>query len=295
MSPSPVDQLSHGVPEFGRLGESAEAFEKRRLLEAQAKEGIRSDFGGNDGESWDSPEETHNAIAQMAAGRAGAAARAYSAGRLAPGPARHMHTPPPPDEPGMRYEYDPDLNAVVARPDSPVRTTVISSRIETVEPAQRRDVVLGREEVQQLVAFEMKEAFSGIRTQIANLSQGIEEQTRLLGHLDAPMEAITGAHERASESFETLRRDIADELGAGGLKELAKVIDTAGLSEAQSRAERRFEELAQAIERRLQSIEEVQKKTFTGLAADMLKVVHLLDRLQSRELREMQRRAGAGA
>ena len=289
MSPQPDDDLAHGIPDFGRLGESSIDFERRRLREQMdgrttpltPEELVRRDRLNRElKEREESIDDRHDVIAEMAAGRAPALARAYNRGDLPSGPARHANALPPAEESGA-YRFDEDLQQVVPAHRPPARPAAAPST----------EVALDRQEVQHLIAFEMREAFGTLQRFLGGIQHDIQAQTRLMSFMDAPMEAITGAHERAAESFETLRRDIANEFGAGSLKELAKVIDTAGLADAQSRAEARFERLAEGIELRLKSIEKVQAETFKGLAADMLKVLHLLDRLQSRELREMQRRA----
>lgn len=137
------------------------------------------------------------------------------------------------------------------------------------------------------------EAFANLTQFLGDLRHDIQAQTDLMRVIEAPMEAIADSHERASESFETLRRDLQD-IGMetpAAIKDLARVMDTAGLNDAQSRAEKRFEALAISIERHLTSIVEVQNKSFQGLADDMVKILHLLERLQNRELRDAQQRA----
>lgn len=269
MSPSPDDL----PPDFGTLGQTPEEHERQRirelealkaaesLNEAQADRPMRTNFGGNEQESWDDPASTHETIARMAAGRASALIRASKS--LPPAPGSVVFTDGPPHRSVPQVFED---NA--------------------------------RSETQLMVQAVVGELSRELRGTLANLKEDIDANTRLLGVMNAPMEAITDSHERAASSFETLRHEIANISGTGSshaIEALTKVVDTAGLGEAQSRAERRFEELAISIERRLVSVIEVQNKSFAGLALDMTKILHLLERLQARELRETKRRMEAGA
>lgn len=128
---------------------------------------------------------------------------------------------------------------------------------------------------------------------LSSLKADIGDSNRLLKHIDVPLESITKSHEKAAESFETLREDLS-RIGLetpGAIRDLARVMDTAGLNEAQSRAERRFEELTRRIEKQMEIIVDSQSKAFRALAADMVKVLHLLERLQARELADAKKRA----
>jgi len=283
MSPEAGDDLPYQAPDVGRLGESPLEYERRRLREQMDKrtgpltpdERVARDRLNRElREREESVQDRHEAIAAMAAGRAPALVRAYNRGELSGG-VRHAN-PTETTQPQGPYPFDER-----------------EQRVVPVEMPLQPPAPLDHQEVQQLIAFEMREAFKGLQSFLGGIRQDIQEQSRLMSFMDAPMEAITGAHERAAQSFETLREDIAAHLMGSGLSDLARVIDTAGLGEAQSRAEQRFEILAARIEARLQSIEEVHAKTFRSIAEDMLKVVHLLERLQARELREMKRRADA--
>jgi hypothetical protein len=280
MSPPTVSDEELNDPHVGNLGESPEAFERRRLAQlnadaaaarlndAQADIPMRENFGPHESGSWDTPEMTRSAIADMAAGRAGARIRAAQGL-----PPRNIVPPPPPRELAVRPE--PEVHAPpLAMPPG------VSAELGLMV----REVIgeLGR----------------GLAQKFDDLRQDLEENTRLLGVMNAPMEAITDSHERAASSFETLRREIAGISGSGSspaIEALAKVVDTAGLTEAQSRAERRFEELAAAIVAALTETRKEVKQSIDACALNMLKVLHLLERLQARELREAKRRAGAPA
>lgn len=265
MSPQPDDL----PPGFGELGQTPEELERQRireldslkaaerLNEAQADRPMRENFGANEQESWDDPGSTHEAIARMAAGRAAARIRASK-------------SPPPP--PGS-----------VVLTDGPPHRSV---------PQVFEDNA--RSEMQLMVQAVASELSRELRGTLANLKEDIEANTRLLGVMNAPMEAITDSHERASHSFETLRHEIASISGTGSspaIEALTRVVDTAGLGEAQSRAERRFEALAKMIEGKLDQFLKAQTTAFKGVALDMTKILHLLERLQSRELRDMKKRA----
>jgi hypothetical protein len=128
-----------------------------------------------------------------------------------------------------------------------------------------------------------------LRMTLAELKEDIDANTRLLGVMNAPMEAITNSHERAASSFETLRADIASIAGSGSspaIEALTKVVDTAGLGEATNRAEKRMEQLALNIDRRMTDLLARFDTMSKGITLDMTKVLHLLDRLQARQLRE---------
>lgn len=270
MSPSPDDELND--PNVGNLGESPEAFERRRLAQlnadaaaarlndAQANIPMRENFGGNEQESWDTPEMTRSAIADMAAGRASARIRA-GLPAIPVQPGRENLQPPPPGGAGA-----------LALPEG------------------------FSEEMKLVVHSVISELGRGLAQKFDDLKADLEENTRLLAVMNAPMEAITDSHERAAHSFETLRREISQISGTGSapaIEALTKVVDTAGLTEAQSRAERRFEELAQAIEGALQATRIEFKHSIDTVAKAMVQVLHLLERLQARELREAKRRAKA--
>lgn len=292
-------------PNVGELGQDPEAFERERLagdedwysrrqreaLEAadklnaeQADIPMREDFG-REGESFDTPEMTHSAIAAMAAGRAGARIRAAQG------------QPP-------RNIVAPELRSEPGRPLGAARPPTLPSVREAAEvrgPTPAMDLALPEgfsKEMTLVVTHVISELGRGLAQKFDDLKQDLEENTRLLGVMNAPMEAIADSHERASASFETLRRDIAQSrvglTSSPALEQLTKVIDTAGLSEAQSRAERRFEELARAIEGALQATRIEFKASIDAVALSMVQVLHLLERLQARELREAKRRMTPG-
>lgn len=127
---------------------------------------------------------------------------------------------------------------------------------------------------------------------VAGLRADIVANTELMRTMDVPVEAVIDSHERASTSFETLRKDLQD-IGMetpAALKDLARVMDTAGLNEAQSRAQQRFEVLTKRLEAQMEIMVDGQSKAFRALAADMVKVLHLLERLQARELADAKKR-----
>lgn len=134
-------------------------------------------------------------------------------------------------------------------------------------------------EIAALMRPVLREAFGELGTALAGLKADIQEQTSLMRHMDVPMEAIADSHERASASFETLRKDISQ----GGLDKLEKVLDVSGLSEQASAAEKRMEALALRIEAKVDA-------AFKSHAEDMVAILHLLERLQARELRETKNR-----
>jgi hypothetical protein len=138
------------------------------------------------------------------------------------------------------------------------------------------------------------QAFGQLTQFLADLQHDIKANTEMVAAMNLPAEAVVESHERASVSFETLRKDLHD-IGMeapAAIKDLARVMDTAGLNDAQSRAERRFEQLAKMIEGKLDAFLKSQTEAFKQRDEDMVKILHLLERLQARELREMKRRAG---
>jgi hypothetical protein len=213
----------------GKLGQNPEGFEKERLA--------RADFGRGgltEPQSWDTPEETHSAIAGMAASRAPALIRAHNA--------------------------DPNR-----------------SRPPVVAPAALPANVPA--EVGLMVHAAVRELSRELRGTMEELIHDVNANTRLLGVMNQPMEAIAGAHERASSSFETLRRDI---LG-GGLDKLEQVLDVSGLSEQASKTEQRLQLLVERLEAKID-------KALTENAKSMVEVLGLLNRMHSRELHREKRR-----
>jgi hypothetical protein len=166
---------------------------------------------------------------------------------------------------------------------------ITRDRAMTVADQQRRL------EITEALTPLVGEAFGQLSRFLSDLQQDIRAQSELMATLNVPMEAVVDSHERASVSFETLRSDISEiaRETPTALRDLARVMDTAGLNDAQSRAERRFEELAISIERRLIAMTTVHENAFKGLALDMTKILHLLERLQARELRDAKRRVGS--
>lgn len=171
----------------------------------------------------------------------------------------------------------------VRTPGIPIAQSLEHVRGDQLEPEQPRTALIraedNRQEVAAVMAPMIREAFGELTTFLSGLKSDIQEQSALLKHIDAPMEAVVDSHERAASSFETLRRDILD----GGMSKLEKVLDTAGLSEQASKAERRLEELVQRIDAKIDA-------AFKSHAADMVSILHLLERLQARELRETKHR-----
>jgi hypothetical protein len=261
-----------------RLGESHEDFERRRIRESlneadrlneeQADIPLR-DLDKDppvDHESYDTPEMTHDAIARMAAAR---------------GKTVRVPLPPPP----------PPL--VRAPPPMPTRRLDPPSGYPplAMQPALPAEV---RAEFREMAMAVVSELGRGLAQKFDDLKEDIEANTRLLAVMNAPMEAITDSHERAASSFETLRRDIADGIDTSpAIAQLSRLVDNAGLSEAQSRAEKRFEELAKAISDSLLESRAQVKASLEGVVASMVQVLHLLERLLDREAREMKRRAAA--
>ena len=115
---------------------------------------------------------------------------------------------------------------------------------------------------------------------VAGLQHDIQANTELMRTMDVPIESIVNAHERASASFETLRRDVMN----GGLDKLEKVLDVSGLSDAASKAEVRMVNLVAALEKKIDA-------ALTANSENMVKILHLLERLQARELADAKKRA----
>lgn len=135
-------------------------------------------------------------------------------------------------------------------------------------------------EVRAVVQAVISEATQGLRKSMASLQEDVQAAASLMHMMDVPMEAIANSHERASSSFETLRRDI---LG-GGLDKLEQVLDTSGLADASSKAEKRMEALALRIEKAI-------KDALSENSKAMVQVLHLLERLHSREMNKTKKRA----
>jgi hypothetical protein len=115
-----------------------------------------------------------------------------------------------------------------------------------------------------------------IQGAVADLKASIEAQNSLLKGIDVPLEAIADSHERATESFETLRKDISEQvIESPALKQIAASLDAAGLADLVRGANLKHERILQTLEARLLDV-----------SADMVKIVHLLERMQARELRE---------
>ncbi len=272
MSPTPEDLERLDDPNVGNLGEDPEAFERRRLAQRAADRNaavlneaddrpLRENFGPHEGGSWDTPDATHDAIAAMKAARA--PSRVHAAGLGPAPPTRRLIASPPP-----------------AASPPPLANLATAS----ITPA----------ELQIVIRDVIAQVGMGLAQKFEDLRQDLEENTRLLGVMNAPMEAIADSHERATSSFETLRRDIASGMAASpALDTLTKALDTAGLTAAQSKAELRFEQLAEAIVEALTEARKDVKEALAGCAHNMLQVLHLLERLQARELREAKRRAMA--
>ncbi len=157
---------------------------------------------------------------------------------------------------------------------------VMRDRSVTVAEQQRQLEVT--EALKPMVAA----AFGDLKGFLEGLRYDIVAQSELLASINVPLEAVTDSHERASASFETLRADMA-RMGVpdtSAIQELAKVVDTAGLGKAASRAEKRLDALVAKIEMRLHAIEVEQKKAAKEITGEMVKVLHLLERIYAREL-----------
>lgn len=283
MSPPTHDDSDLNDPNVGNLGESPEAFELRRLHQGRAENAadrlneaqkdipMREDFGPHSGGSWDTPEMTRSAIADMAAGRAGARIRAAQGL-----PPRNLAPPPP----------------------APVMRQAPEHLPSAFNPSRTMDLGLPTgfsEEMTLVVQQVVSELGRGLARKFEDLRLDLEENSRLLGVMNAPMEAIADSHERAASSFETLRNDIARGIDTSpAILQLSKLVDAAGLTEAQTRAEARFEQLAASIAAALVETRKQVKESIDACSVNMLAVLHLLERLQNRELREAKRRA-AGA
>lgn len=168
-------------------------------------------------------------------------------------------------------------------------TALVVERFEETPPAL---APAPRAELTEALKPLVAEAFAGLATYLTDLQADIRDQTRLLGTLNVPLEAVADSHERASASFETLRKDIAENLEENpALARLAKVIDTAGLADAQSRAELRMAHLAQVLTEEIQLARAEMRVGLFSVTQDMNKILSLLERLQERELRRLKRRA----
>jgi hypothetical protein len=231
----------------------------------------RTDFGVNEGESWDSPEKTHNAIAEMAAGRAGA--RIKAAG-LAPAPIRRQEfvcglcNTAFIDQRDLETHHCPMLGK---SHEDAERDRVAS--LSPPAPVPRREIASRGDDVSTKIAVRevMREVFREMAIEIQGIRHDIRANTDVLKMADVPLEAVADAHERASSSFENLRHDMLDMSQRFG--EVEGVMDTAGLKEAAGRAEARFEALAQAI-----------KQQLTENSQNMVRVLNLLSKLHAREL-----------
>lgn len=260
----PVHQC-HEVEHFGRLGESAEDFEKRRI------QGTEYAVVSPPVEGFD----RQNDIAEMARGRAGARIHAAlhpaqaSAGRVERRVSMTDMVSLPP------AEYNPELTRrFLERPplDAPPRS--VPQIFDDNAKAEMRE--LARSVVAEL-ARDLGSAMQDLR-------QDVLASNELMRHMDVPMEAIADSHERASSSFETLRKDIFK----GGLDKLEQVLDTSGLAEAASKSEKRIEAMVNRLEAKIDT-------AFKAHAEDMKAIVDLLARLQSRELRETKNRMNRAA
>jgi hypothetical protein len=98
----------------------------------------------------------------------------------------------------------------------------------------------------QAVIYVMRTEVTGIRQAIADMVHDIKSNTELVRTLDVPLEQVAASHERAAESFETLRHEIGSI--SQRLSGVEKVIDVAGLRKAQDGAEARFQKLCALLE-----------------------------------------------
>jgi hypothetical protein len=140
-----------------------------------------------------------------------------------------------------------------------------------------REMALMVKAVMHEVTRELQQAVDGIRHDIV-------ANTNMLKMMDVPLEQVAASHERASASFETLRADIFK----GGIDKLERVLDTAGLTDAASKTELRLQALIDKLDRQITA-------AFTVNSENMVKILHLLERLQTRELRDTKKRMERGA
>jgi hypothetical protein len=247
---------------FGAVGQDPENFEKQRILgmDVPMTPGQVEEF------------ERQQDIATMARGRGPARVRAL--GGITPeslnqGGGMPVYT---------RYNGEPPSTGPTQEQLHPPSRRV--GVPDTRPPDIHRPMeVANRQEIAAVMAPMIREAFGELTSFLGDLKADIQAQTSLMQHLDAPMEAVVDSHERAAASFETLRGDIF----RGGLDKLEKVLDVSGLSEQASAAEKRMEALAARIEAKVDA-------AFKSHAEDMVNILHLLERLQARELRETKNR-----
>lgn len=137
-----------------------------------------------------------------------------------------------------------------------------------------------RQELSEIVGPMIGKAFGQLGEFLGDLKHDIKAQTDLMRAMDVPMEAIADSHERASASFETLRKDIFK----GGTDKLEQILDVSGLADQASKAEKRMEALIARLEAKIDT-------QFAAHAKDMVAILHLFERLQARELRDAKARA----
>lgn len=240
---------------FGALGQDPENFEKERIL------GVEMSKTPQQVEEFERQQD----IASMARGRGPARVRALQG-----------NTPESLNAGATRYT-EPDTGREVYPPTARRYTPLDGTVVEHVpQPSME---VANRQELAAVMAPMIREAFGELATFLGDLKSDIKTQSDLMRHMDVPMEAIANSHEKAASSFETLRSDIFK----GGLDKLERVLDVSGLSEQASTAERRMEALAKRIEAKVDA-------AFKSHAEDMVNILHLLERLQARELRETKNR-----
>ena len=246
---------------FGQVGQDPENFEKQRIL------GMDVPMTPAQVEKYERQQD----IATMARGRGPARVRAMQG--ITPESLNQSAA-------GLGPRYNGEPLPIGPRQDQlhpPSRQVAVQ---ETRPPDIHRPMeVANRQELAAVMAPMIREAFGELTSFLGDLKSDIQAQTSLMQHLDAPMEAVVDSHERAASSFETLRQDIFK----GGLDKLEHVLDTSGLTEAASRAEQRMDALAERIEAKVDA-------AFKSHAEDMVAILHLLERLQARELRETKNR-----
>jgi|HubBroStandDraft_6_1064221.scaffolds.fasta_scaffold454626_2 hypothetical protein len=137
----------------------------------------------------------------------------------------------------------------------------------------------GEKEMALMVKAVMHEVTRELHEVVDGIRHDIVANTNILKMIDVPLEQVAASHERASASFETLRADIF----RGGVDKLEKVLDTAGLTEAASKSELRIQALIDKLDQQITA-------AFTVNSQNMVKILHLLERLQARELRDAKKR-----
>jgi hypothetical protein len=142
-------------------------------------------------------------------------------------------------------------------PEAPLKAPV---------PLDRKEVSL-QDEARKAVSVVLRAEMSTVRQALNELVHDIRANTEIARMIDVPLEQVAGAHERASQSFENLRHDIAGISARLGAVE--GVIDTAGLKQAQEGAEARFARAADLLEACVEELVRLQGGSIEALRAKM--------------------------